>query len=45
MGATIRDNILFGLKYEPDFYQRVLEACALPADLAILSDGDLTEGG
>jgi ATP-binding cassette subfamily C (CFTR/MRP) protein 1 len=45
MGASIRDNILFGLKYEPDFYQRVLEACALPADLAILPDGDMTEVG
>lgn len=45
MGASIRDNILFGLKYEPDFYQRVLEACALPSDLAILPEGDMTEVG
>lgn len=45
MGATVRDNILFGLKYEEDFYQRVLRACALEPDLAILPDGDMTEVG
>lgn len=45
MGASVRDNILFGLKYEPDFYQCVIEACALAPDLAILPDGDRTEVG
>ncbi|PWN90969.1 hypothetical protein FA10DRAFT_230362 [Acaromyces ingoldii] len=45
MGATVRDNILFGLRYEPDFYQRVVQACALEPDLQILPDGDLTEVG
>ncbi|KAK0543049.1 hypothetical protein OC846_006298 [Tilletia horrida] len=45
MGASIRDNITFGLKFEPDFYDTVLEACALKADLAILPDGDRTEIG
>lgn len=45
MGASVRDNILFGLNYEPDFYQRVLHACALGPDLAILPDGDMTEVG
>ncbi|CAO1628044.1 unnamed protein product [Parajaminaea phylloscopi] len=45
MGATIRDNILFGLRYEEEFYQRVIKACALEPDLAILPDGDQTEIG
>uniref|UniRef100_V5E5X8 Multidrug resistance-associated ABC transporter n=1 Tax=Kalmanozyma brasiliensis (strain GHG001) TaxID=1365824 RepID=V5E5X8_KALBG len=45
MGATVRDNILFGLKYEPEFYQRVIDACALTPDLNILADGDRTEVG
>ena len=27
--ATLRDNILFGLPYESDRYETVLEACAL----------------
>ena len=27
--ATLRDNILFGLPYDPDKYDTVIEACAL----------------
>ncbi|KAK0531407.1 hypothetical protein OC834_002953 [Tilletia horrida] len=45
MGASIRENITFGLKFDPDFYDLVLEACALKPDLAILPDGDRTEIG
>ncbi|PWN22966.1 hypothetical protein BCV69DRAFT_296932 [Microstroma glucosiphilum] len=45
MGETIQKNILFGLRYEEEFYRRVLTACALDADLAILPDGDQTEIG
>ncbi|UZJ53839.1 hypothetical protein CBS101457_003159 [Exobasidium rhododendri] len=45
MGVSVRDNILFGLRYEEDFYQRVIHACALEPDLAILPDGDMTEVG
>ncbi|KAJ2518877.1 hypothetical protein H4217_003055, partial [Coemansia sp. RSA 1939] len=45
MNATLRDNILFGLKYNEAFYNRVIEACALRPDLDILSGGDMTEIG
>jgi len=45
MGATVRDNILFGRAYDEAHYQRCLEACALGPDLAILEHGDLTEIG
>ncbi|PWN48566.1 putative YCF1 [Violaceomyces palustris] len=45
MGASVRDNILFGLAYEPEFYQRCIDACALTPDLAILPEGDRTEVG
>ncbi|KAJ2605847.1 hypothetical protein EV177_006060, partial [Coemansia sp. RSA 1804] len=45
MNATLRDNILFGLKYNEAFYNRVIEACALRPDLDMLSGGDMTEIG
>lgn len=43
--ATIRDNILFGLPYDPVRYQKVLFACALEKDLEMLEDGELTDIG
>ncbi|KAJ2890340.1 hypothetical protein IWW38_004188, partial [Coemansia aciculifera] len=45
MNATLRDNILFGLKYDEAFYNRVIDACALRPDLDILTTGDMTEIG
>nr|CAG8546500.1 7537_t:CDS:10 [Entrophospora candida] len=45
MNATLRDNITFGYKYEPDFYDEVIESCSLKSDIAILPGGDLTEIG
>ncbi|CAI2167258.1 20609_t:CDS:10 [Funneliformis geosporum] len=45
MNATLRDNITFGYKYEPEFYNEVIEACSLKPDIAILPGGDLTEIG
>lgn len=43
--ATVKENILFGSKYDPEFYQQTIEACALVDDLAILPDGDETQVG
>lgn len=43
--ATIKDNILFGLPLDETRYNKVLKACALTQDLAIFTDGDLTEVG
>ncbi|XP_019850009.1 PREDICTED: multidrug resistance-associated protein 4-like isoform X2 [Amphimedon queenslandica] len=40
--ATLRDNILFGLPYDPDKYQSVIEACALEKDIELLPEGDFT---
>ncbi|KOO23503.1 multidrug resistance-associated protein 3, partial [Chrysochromulina tobinii] len=42
---TLRDNILFGLPYDDTFYNQVLSACALRADLEQLAAGDATEIG
>ncbi|KAG2502525.1 hypothetical protein BBO99_00009807, partial [Phytophthora kernoviae] len=42
---TVRDNILFGLLYDRKKYEKVLDACALTADLQSLSAGDATEIG
>ncbi|DBA68013.1 TPA: hypothetical protein ACH3X2_014044 [Trebouxia sp. C0005] len=43
--GTIRDNIVFGKAYEEQWYVRVVTACALTDDLAMLPWGDLTEIG
>ncbi|KAJ2008208.1 hypothetical protein H4R26_000328 [Coemansia thaxteri] len=45
MNATLRSNILFGLKYDEVFYNRVVDACALRPDLDMLPASDLTEIG
>lgn len=40
--GAVRDNILFGLPYDPSFYQRVIDATALSIDLPRLAHGDQT---
>lgn len=45
MNASLRDNIVFGHRWDPQFYERVLEACSLKSDIAILNGGDQTEIG
>nr|XP_022309966.1 multidrug resistance-associated protein 1-like isoform X1 [Crassostrea virginica] len=42
---TVKENILFSSKFNEKKYRRVIEACALLPDLAILSAGDNTEIG
>lgn len=43
--ATVKANITFDSEYEEVRYQRVIDACCLPEDLAELSNGDETEVG
>ncbi|KPM40692.1 ATP-dependent bile acid permease [Neonectria ditissima] len=43
--ASFRDNILFGLPFIEERYNKVIEVCALTKDLSILTDGDKTELG
>lgn len=45
LNQTVRDNILFGLPYDEERYNRVIDACCLRHDLKILEDGDMTEIG
>ncbi|KAG0255134.1 hypothetical protein DFQ27_006425 [Actinomortierella ambigua] len=39
---TVRNNILFGLKYDKERYFNVIKACALTPDFKMLIDGDKT---
>lgn len=43
--ASIRENILFGLKFDPIFYYKTIKACALATDINLLPAGDMTEVG
>lgn len=43
--ATLMDNILFGRKLNKEKYEKVIFACALTPDLAMLPAGDQTEIG
>eukprot|EP01035_Chromulina_nebulosa_P020139 gene20139-26148_t len=43
--STLRENILFGNKYNETLYNQVLFDCCLLQDLSILPAGDLTEIG
>ena len=40
--GRLRDNILFGLPYEKEKYDRVVDACCLHQDFVELPDGDMT---
>lgn len=45
MTGTIRENILFGTPFKPEYYSRVLSACCLDVDLSLLPEGDCTPLG
>jgi ABC-type multidrug transport system fused ATPase/permease subunit len=40
--GTIRENILFGESYHPKRYEKIIETCALKADIEMMPSGDLT---
>ena len=39
---TVRNNILFGIDYDPGRYRKVIEVCALRRDLKLMPFGDQT---
>jgi ATP-binding cassette subfamily C (CFTR/MRP) protein 1 len=45
MNASVRENIVFGHRWDPAFYDLAVEACALLDDFKTLPDGDQTEVG
>ena len=45
VNATLRDNIVFGRPFDRMRYDKVLDACALRADIAILPSKDMCEIG
>lgn len=45
MNASVRENIVFGHRWDPHFYNLTVEACALLDDFKTLPDGDQTEVG
>ena len=45
MNASVKENIVFGHRWEPHFYDLTIKACALLDDFKRLPDGDQTEVG
>jgi len=45
MNASVRENIVFGHRFDPEFYEKTVKACALSDDFKALPDGDKTEVG
>jgi ATP-binding cassette subfamily C (CFTR/MRP) protein 1 len=46
LNTTLRNNVIFGLDYDEEWYQKVLDACCLRPDVQRLGPaGDLTEIG
>jgi ATP-binding cassette subfamily C (CFTR/MRP) protein 1 len=45
MNASVKENIVFGHRWDPTFYEKTVKACALTEDFAQLPDSDSTEVG
>ncbi|KAK8124884.1 metal resistance protein YCF1 [Apiospora kogelbergensis] len=45
MNATVKENIIFGHRYDSIFYEKTVKACALLDDFTQLPDGDETVVG
>lgn len=45
MNASVKENILFGHRWDPHFYDKTVKACALLDDFTTLPDGDATQVG
>ena len=45
LNATVKENIIFGYRYDSEFYEKTIKACALLDDFSQLPDGDETVVG
>lgn len=45
LNATVKENIVFGYRYDSNFYEKTVKACALLDDFTQLPDGDETVVG
>ncbi|CAK9435732.1 uncharacterized protein LODBEIA_P04450 [Lodderomyces beijingensis] len=45
LNGTVKENILFGHKYDSEFYRKTITACELISDFKTLPDGDKTVVG
>eukprot|EP00042_Codosiga_hollandica_P050130 m.592762 g.592762 ORF g.592762 m.592762 type:complete len:933 (-) comp58023_c0_seq1:1350-4148(-) len=45
LSSSLRENILFGLAFDEDWYEQVVVACSLQEDIKEMPDGDATEIG
>ncbi|KAJ2964710.1 hypothetical protein NQ176_g10780 [Zarea fungicola] len=45
LNATVKENIVFGYRWDAEFYDKTVKACALLDDFAQLPDGDETVVG
>jgi len=45
LNTTLKQNILFGTKFDETRYKLIIKACQLTHDIDMLDDGDLTEIG
>ncbi|WLF76933.1 ATP-binding cassette bilirubin transporter bpt1 [Lodderomyces elongisporus] len=45
LNGTVKENILFGHKYDSEFYRKTIIACELVSDFKTLPDGDQTVVG
>ncbi|KAK6511062.1 hypothetical protein TWF506_010144 [Arthrobotrys conoides] len=43
--TSVRENILFGRPFDPVWYEKVIQACALKPDFELFPNGDMTEIG
>ena len=43
--ATVKENVIFGYRWDPQFYEKTIYACALYEDFSSLPDGDATQVG